>query len=259
MRPATPIESNSAPVIVNTPPTPVTLTSPFFPAGSAKHGAAVGPTDGANDQPVVYNRPRGDSLSSRPSNLSHVTSLPLTPTPENVQGYNQQTGFFSTVISAAQNAANTLSNSISNSSLTTKEGRSRSETAPISQSLSGGDVEVESVASSLPSRSPSTIREPAIKTLGQGNLSLSHLGIADLPVDPSSSGPVSLSRTGAGGTSAPSSPQATADAANKRAATPTPDEGIALVQRSQTIGHAEQNALREDVFMARSRSASTLR
>lgn len=121
----------------------------------------------------------GASGSIGPSKLSNITSAPLTPTPENGStppGGGPQTGFFSTVMSAAQNAANTLSNSISSNSLPGQTRiRSNTQDGTITPM---DDVEVESPEDSR-IRSDAETQEPAVKTLGMGDLSLSQLGIVE--------------------------------------------------------------------------------
>lgn len=117
-----------------------------------------------------------------PSKLSHSTAAPLTPMPENGTGgaelQGAQTGFFSSVFSAAQNAANTLSNSI-----TTLPGQQRGRSATLQNETSTKpmeDVEVDTPDDSR-LRSSSDGKEPAVKTLGMGELSLSALGLSDTP------------------------------------------------------------------------------
>ena len=121
-----------------------------------------------------------------PSKLSSMQSAPLTPTPENgaITGgpQQQQTGFFSSVFSAAQNAANTLSNTITSTNLP-GQNRIRSGTqdgsgSPVTKPMDG--VEVES-AEDARIRGDSEAKEPAVKTLGMGDLSLDQLGISETP------------------------------------------------------------------------------
>lgn len=120
-----------------------------------------------------------------PSKLSSMQSAPLTPTPENgaITGgsQQQQTGFFSSVFSAAQNAANTLSNTITSTNLP-GQNRIRSGTQdggePITKPMDG--IEVES-AEDARIRGDSGAKEPAVKTLGMGDLSLDQLGISESP------------------------------------------------------------------------------
>jgi len=100
----------------------------------------------------------------------------LTPTPENGSTTpNPQGGFFSTVFSAAQNAANTLSNSIANTS-TAPGQKNKSGTHEIKEPES---PEVETLNEKADLEDTSEEKELAVKTLGMGDLSLSHLGITE--------------------------------------------------------------------------------
>lgn len=89
---------------------------------------------------------------------------------------NPQGGFFSSVFSAAQNAANTLSNSIQNTSVAPggKNKNSIQELkepeSPEVEALLGEKSDLESLTEE---------KEPAVKTLGMGDLSLSQLGILE--------------------------------------------------------------------------------
>ena len=114
-------------------------------------------------------------------------SAPLTPTIEesNTPGTRSPgssgspggpAGFFSSVFSAAQNAANTLSNTIANN-----PPRSRSSSQAIdegnNQNIETASTTVEGIDKVLPNPK----KELAIDTLGSGDLSLHHLGIATEP------------------------------------------------------------------------------
>ena len=190
-RPHTPptTAANAAPAIVNTPPTPTETSSPTFNGRSP-----------IQNNPNIVTSPSGNMISHRrtrsgtngsgnhplmPSKLSSMQSAPLTPTPENgaITGgsQQQQSGFFSSVFSAAQNAANTLSNTITSTNLP-GQNRIRSGTQdggePITKPMDG--VEVES-AEDARIRSDSEAKEPAVKTLGMGDLSLDQLGISETP------------------------------------------------------------------------------
>lgn len=113
-----------------------------------------------------------------PSKLSNITSAPLTPTLENgsTTPNPNQGGFFSSVFSAAQNAANTLSNSIANTSVAPGGARNRSVTQEVQEPES---PEVETLGEKNDPENQSEQKEPAVKTLGMGDLSLSHLGISE--------------------------------------------------------------------------------
>jgi hypothetical protein len=110
--------------------------------------------------------------------LSNITSAPLTPTLENGSTTPNPTqgGFFSTVFSAAQNAANTLSNSIANTSVAPGGTRNKSGTQEIQEPES---PEVETLGEKLDPDNQLEQKEPAVKTLGMGDLSLSQLGISE--------------------------------------------------------------------------------
>lgn len=225
-RPETPPANEKAtPVIVNTPPTP---TDPSHPNTIVRPRTAVtaspdaisyspvGHSNGSspasvNHSMIAQRRSRAGSASLVPSKLSNFTLAPLTPTPESGAATPSASGFFSSVLSAAQNATNSLSNAtnslgntIASTNLTAPWSNSSKKTgskdqddktgssATISTVGSGEDhdeVEVESSlgASLVPSVSSGS-KEPAVKTLGMGDLSLSQLGIAEQPKSNSSSG-----------------------------------------------------------------------
>lgn len=184
----TPTNASSEPVITTvTPPTPVDRDSL---AGQVQRAPNVpSPTKGPNAaNPVSGNlashrRSRSDSITHQPSKLSNAMSAPLTPTieektppPRSISGsLMQPSGFFSSVIVAAQNAANTFSNTMGNN-----QGRSRSGTQ---QSETTEDVDGKALDNTAQTRSQiddGVVKKPkilAINTMGNGDLSLSHLGI----------------------------------------------------------------------------------
>ncbi|OBT40842.1 hypothetical protein VE00_08627 [Pseudogymnoascus sp. WSF 3629] len=181
-RPSTPPTTieNAAPAIVNTPPTPTETASPRFSGSPISTNPNVVTSPSGNM--ISHRRIRSGSLASGnsigPSKLSNITSAPLTPTPENgsvTPGNTQQTGFFSSVFSAAQNAANTLTNSINTTLPGQQRTRSNTQETIVTPM---DDVEVESIDDNR-IRSDSEAKEPAVKTLGMGDLSLSHLGIVE--------------------------------------------------------------------------------
>ncbi|EPE02236.1 gram domain-containing protein [Ophiostoma piceae UAMH 11346] len=208
-RPETPPSTadNSPPVIVNTPPTPTepsflsttTVARPQTAAPASRDPASQGFDSGGSSPSSLSNsmlaqrRSRAGSASLVPSKLSSFTLAPLTPTPENGPNTPSASGFFSTVISAAQNATNSLSNTITpwgNPGKKSATGKDQDDKS--ASSTTGGDddhsqkedhaVEVgSSLGPSLAASESADSKEPAIKTLGQGDLSLSHLGIADQP------------------------------------------------------------------------------
>lgn len=155
---------------------------------------------------IAQRRGRAGSASLVPSKLSSYTLAPLTPTPENGPTTPSATGFFSSVLSAAQNATNSLSNTITSTTIATpwsnnskrgngkdQDDKAASGTASASAGASENgvehdEVEVES-SISLSQGSPSLAesKEPAVKTLGMGDLSLSQLGITEQPKSTGSS------------------------------------------------------------------------
>ncbi|PBP28569.1 GRAM domain-containing protein, partial [Diplocarpon rosae] len=167
----------TAPKIVNTPPTPTDSDSPRFGPSrgsepiTANANIVVSPTGNM----ISHRRIRSGSATLVPSKLSNITAAPLTPTPENGATTPGGGGFFSSVFSAAQNAASTLSNSIGNQSAAAGN-RSKSgtqDTAEIESPI------VETFADKTDSEAPSEEKELAVKTLGMGDLSLSALGISE--------------------------------------------------------------------------------
>ncbi|TVY75761.1 putative membrane protein [Lachnellula suecica] len=186
--PSTPPQSDTAPLIVNTPPTPTDTTSPRFSDNTRDRGSS----DPSAANPNVVTSPSGNMISHRrvrsssatlgPSKLSNITSAPLTPTLENggsttPSGTLGQGGFFSSVFSAAQNAANQLTNSIGNTSVAPNATRARSGTQELKDIIES--PEVETLADKTDSNNEVEEKELAVKTLGMGDLSLSHLGISE--------------------------------------------------------------------------------
>lgn len=133
---------------------------------------------------ISQRRARAGSGVLGPSKLSNIASTPLTPTPESgpTSPGNAASGFFSSMISAVQNTANTLSNSISTTSL--NQGGNRNKFT-LQQDDSGRDSQKEQenvgveTASTVTAEQPADSKEPAVKTLGMGDLSLSQLGIIE--------------------------------------------------------------------------------
>ncbi|KAK0636837.1 hypothetical protein B0T17DRAFT_486007 [Bombardia bombarda] len=181
-----PSAENVPPVIVNTPPTPtdpnhIERTIPASSRSRAKSDASPAGTM------ISQRRGRAGSGTLGPSKLSNITSAPLTPTPESGPGPispgNQAANFFSSVFSAVQNTANTFSNTIANSNLTQPGGGNNRSRPPTSHDQGERDqdsVEVESSSQAMSEQSTDS-KEPAVKTLGMGDLSLSQLGIVDPP------------------------------------------------------------------------------
>lgn len=177
IRPHTPPSSEpTGPVIVNTPPTP-TEPSSWISRNSPVTNPNVVVSPSGNM--ISHRRARsGSAASIGPSKLSNIISAPLTPTPENAVPPTPGASFFSSVLSAAQNAANTLSTTITNTGMGSGGNRPKSNASKESQSANDDRVEVESPAEEL-KNSNMNDKEPAVKTLGMGDLSLSQLGFQE--------------------------------------------------------------------------------
>ncbi|KAI0458744.1 hypothetical protein F5B21DRAFT_459290, partial [Xylaria acuta] len=176
VRPHTPPSSEpTGPVIVNTPPTPVDPSPKSRNSPVTNPNVIVSPSGNM----ISHRRARsGSAASIGPSKLSNIISAPLTPTPENTVPPTPGAGFFSSVLSAAQNAASTLSSTITNTSISQAGNRPRLNGSKEIQPANDDKVEVESPAEELKDSSMSS-KEPAVKTLGMGDLSLSQLGFQE--------------------------------------------------------------------------------
>ncbi|KAI1767752.1 hypothetical protein GGR53DRAFT_480525 [Hypoxylon sp. FL1150] len=180
-RPRTPPQPEpGAPVIVNTPPTPT--DSHRTPRSRKSSSASV------SSIPNVVVAPSGNMISHRrirsgsgtsigPSKLSNITLAPLTPTPENGPP-TPGGGFFSSMLSAAQNAANTLSSAVANTNAGPGSNKPKSPASKESHPGNDDKVEVEPSAEQAEYTNMGD-KELAVKTLGQGDLSLSQLGIPE--------------------------------------------------------------------------------
>ena len=191
--PATPPNLIEAPTTLVTPPTP-TDARPASPASVS--GVNDGGKPGsAQPNPNVVVSPSGNMISHRrarsatnpPSKLSNSILAPLTPTIEEAKTPGgtavppqSPSGFFSSVFSAAQNAANTLSTTIANSATQNKNKSANQQKADDKKSEDTGGEEVIGPENAQPTdNSGSEKRKLAVETLGSGNLSLAHLGISD--------------------------------------------------------------------------------
>ncbi|KAF2638571.1 hypothetical protein P280DRAFT_471172 [Massarina eburnea CBS 473.64] len=174
--PETPPNINAAPTTFVTPPTPTDAWA-LLPAGSAPN---------SKDQNFVVS-PSGNMISHRrarsstnpPSKLSNSVLAPLTPTLEEVKtpggtaGPPPSPGFFSSVFSAAQNAASTLSTSIGN------KGVGPQKADETNTGDAGGEEVIGPDTATTNDTEGSEKRPLAVETLGSGNLSLAQLGIAE--------------------------------------------------------------------------------
>ncbi|KAI0160908.1 hypothetical protein GGR52DRAFT_582461 [Hypoxylon sp. FL1284] len=179
-RPHTPpTREPEAPVIVNTPPTPT---------DSHVHRSRKSSSASVSSNPAVVVSPPNSMISHRrlrsgsgtsigPSKLSNITLAPLTPTPENGP-LTPGGGFFSSMLSAAQNAANSLSSAVANTNGAPGGNKPKSNGTKESPPNDDDKVEVEPSAEQTEDSNMGD-KELAVKTLGQGDLSLSQLGIQE--------------------------------------------------------------------------------
>lgn len=197
--PATPPNLIDAPTTLVTPPTP-TDGKPASPtlSTSSKEGAKH---TASQSNPNVTVSPSGNMISHRrvrsatnpPSKLSNSITAPLTPHPEEAKtpggtAFAPQNpgGFFASVFSAAQNAANNLSNTIAiNNTNKTKAGQPQQNGEEKTEEGGEEVIGLENAESTADSGAEK--RRPAVETLGSGNLSLAHLGIVENEVSPMSS------------------------------------------------------------------------
>jgi len=188
-RPQTPPGSDlTTPLTTVTPPTPTENRS--YPPQESPHRNTTVPQS-SNDAPGVVVSASGNMISHRrtrsqsslthqPSKLSNSVLAPLTPTIEEVKtpvvkngdsrSVTPSGGFFSSWVSAAQNAATTLSNTLNS------QGRNRSGTSGSEPEKSVVfEEKVDSTASETEPEAPK--KQLAVETLGTGDLSFSHLGL----------------------------------------------------------------------------------
>ncbi|KAL8940938.1 MAG: hypothetical protein Q9211_002032 [Gyalolechia sp. 1 TL-2023] len=178
---------------IRTPSTTVTPPTPTDQLRDMPTNSHALKQSSTSTDPNVNISPSGNMISHRrvrsetgPSKLSNAFSAPLTPTIEENKTPGSRTpgaqpppagsgGFFSSVFTAAQNAANTLTNTISNNP-------PRPKSAPLPAEEDDGDAEKSSVlVEGLDETSPADRKPLAIETLGSGDLSLDHLGIESDP------------------------------------------------------------------------------
>lgn len=187
----TPPTTDSLRVVTTvTPPTPTSISGEFSPHLTQSPETVKSENGNFSSETVVS--PSGNMISHRrvrsagtvshsPSKLSQITSL--TPMAEEPRGTNSrspsgaQSGFFSSVFSAAQNAASTISNSLG--------AQNKNRTTTQSVDLGKGSVEFANESSEDQKQAGSQDvaesvkqekqKELAINTLGSGDLDFSHL------------------------------------------------------------------------------------
>lgn len=185
-----------APTTVLTPPTPTDLQAPPSLAEKRPASSSKAEHHSTNSNPnivvtpsgsLVHRRARSATTSSNPpSKLSHVATAPLTPTLEETKtpgGTLTQppTSFFSSVFSAAQNAATSLGNitSINQGQKPKALPAETDNTGPAGGEEVVGGVSEQDIADEAGIEK----KQLAVETLGSGDLSLSHLGISETDSD----------------------------------------------------------------------------
>ncbi|KAF7586557.1 GRAM domain containing [Aspergillus hancockii] len=181
-----------APHTTVTPPTPRTEAANMFSSPDVtaspdslkgKDPLPAGVVVSPSGNMISHRRVRSaSSVSHKPSKLSNSVSA-LGPTIEETKvaskspAGTQQSGFFSSVFTAAQNAASTFSSSLN----TQSKARSPSQQAPV-ESEDSSTKDGGSGASDTRDSNETEQKKPlAIETLGSGDLDFSHLDIAVPP------------------------------------------------------------------------------
>ncbi|KAF2028154.1 hypothetical protein EK21DRAFT_70318 [Setomelanomma holmii] len=197
--PATPPNLTDAPTTFVTPPTPTDgkAVSPTHPTSfkeGAKHGSSQSiPNVTVSPSGNMISHRRVRSASNAPSKLSNSITAPLTPHPEEAKtpggtAFAPQNpgGFFASVFSAAQNAANNFSNTIAINANNKNKGGQQQQDEDGKNPEDGGEEVIGRENAEPAGDGVAEKRRPAVETLGSGNLSLAHLGIVD-DVSPMSS------------------------------------------------------------------------
>jgi hypothetical protein len=192
--PATPPNLSDAPTTFITPPTPTDgkASSPTE-LNSSKNTVKRTNTE---TNPNVVVSPSGNMISHRrvrsatnpPSKLSHSSIPPLTPHLEEAKTPGGTAvlpsspggpgGFFASIFSAAQNAANNLGDTIANSA-NPKNKPNQQQQKDEDNTADGGEEVIGPENVDTTTNEGTEKRRPAIETLGSGNLSLAQLGIAE--------------------------------------------------------------------------------
>ncbi|GIC89762.1 uncharacterized protein Aud_006187 [Aspergillus udagawae] len=183
-----PHTAHPAPQTTVTPPTPTNGRSEFpklfsspditeSPESVKSKDLPSGVVVSTSGNMISHRRVRSaSSASHKPSKLSNSISA-LTPTAEEPKATsrspssNQQTGFFSSVFSAAQNAASTLSSSLN------PQAKARTVAQPEPAASDESPPKGTAEGSKENERPPEERKASAIDTLGSGDLNFSHLGI----------------------------------------------------------------------------------
>uniref|UniRef100_A0A093UZL8 Putative membrane protein C20F10.07 n=1 Tax=Talaromyces marneffei PM1 TaxID=1077442 RepID=A0A093UZL8_TALMA len=187
----TPPTKDSLKVVTTvTPPTPTNISGEFSP--HLTQSPETVKSENADFPPGTVVSPSGNMISHRrvrstgtvthsPSKLSQITSL--TSMAEEPRGTNSrspsgaQSGFFSSVFSAAQNAASTISNSLGaqNKNRATSQSVDLGKSSTESANESSEDQNEATRQSATEGVKQEKQKELAINTLGSGDLEFSHL------------------------------------------------------------------------------------
>ncbi|KAH9866706.1 hypothetical protein J1614_008399 [Plenodomus biglobosus] len=186
---------SDAPTTFITPPTPTdghtaSPTESTSSRSSAQHKPAQSsPNVVVSPSGNMISHRRARSVTSPPSKLSQSITAPLTPhleeakTPGGTAVLPQSPGgpgsFFASIFSAAQNAANNITDSITNNPVSKQKGAAQSQKEEDSKVVDGGEEVIGPETADATTAEDSEKRRPAVETLGSGNLSLAHLGIAE--------------------------------------------------------------------------------
>jgi hypothetical protein len=188
-RPQTPPGSALTPPLTTvTPPTPTENRSYPPPDSPRRNTTAPQSSDdgsgvviSSSGNMISHRRAKSQSsLTHQPSKLSNSVLAPLTPTLEEAKtpairnsdsrNVTPGGGFFSSWVSAAQNAASTLTNTLNT------QNRGRSVTLSSEpEKLPPPEEKVDSTSSEAEPEAPK--KQLAVETLGTGDLSFSHLGL----------------------------------------------------------------------------------
>jgi len=192
--PATPPNLSDAPTTFITPPTP-TDGKASSPTESTSSKNTV-KRNNTETNPNVVVSPSGNMISHRrvrsatnpPSKLSHSSIPPLTPHLEEAKTPGGTAvlpsspggpgGFFASIFSAAQNAANNLGDTIANSA-NPKNKPNQQQQKEDDITADGGEEVIGPENIDTTTSEGTEKRRPAIETLGSGNLSLAQLGITE--------------------------------------------------------------------------------
>ncbi|KAM5444597.1 hypothetical protein MferCBS31731_000050 [Microsporum ferrugineum] len=196
--PKTPPPSKGQPEIVTTltPPTPTNdqfhpqpsiLTNIVNSPESTQNGTPQSPSNivvSPSGNMISHRRVRSASAAHQPSKLSNSTVPPLTPAIEENRTTGKPStsqfgaGFFSSMVSAAQNAATTLSSSLNPQA----KGKNTQEQTDGNTRDDSNKENSEAIPEGDQNAAPEDRKkELAVNTLGMGDLDFSHLGLE--PID----------------------------------------------------------------------------